>query len=139
MEEDDDGVSGWGVSSVEEGRGGVAGLRCKTSPNVNTGILFLFNFPVTRRTGWGSGRGFSFSLLSTLSQSSLAPLGASPHATAGTIGDGREMGKWLGRAVLGDSGSVKGGFGEVAREITMVGRVGGGDRGVGAGRGSEEG
>ena len=124
---------------MEEGRGGVLGLRCKTSPNVNTGILFLFNFPVTRRIGWGSGRGSSFSLLSTLPQSSLAQLGASPHAMAGTMGDGREMGKWLGRAVLGDSGSAKGGIGEVAREITMVGQVGGGDRGVGVGRGSEEG
>ena len=58
---------------------------------------------------------------------------------AGTMGDGREIGKWLGRAVLGDSGSVKGGIGEVALEITMVGRVGGGDRGVGTGRGSGEG
>ena len=121
---------------MEEGSGGVAGLRCKTSPNVNTGILFLFSFPVTRRTGWGSERGFSFSLLSTLSQSSLAQLGASPHAMAGTMGDGREIGKWFGRAVLGDSGSVKGGVGEVAREISMVGRVGGGDRGVGAGGGT---
>ena len=58
---------------------------------------------------------------------------------AGTMGDGREMGKWLGCAVLGDSGSVKGGGGEVAREMTKVGRVGGGDRGVGAGRESGEG
>ena len=128
-------MSDWGELSVGgENGGGVFGLRCKISPNVNTGILFLFNFPVTRRTGWDSGRGSSFSLLSVLSQSSLAQLGGSPHAMAGTIGDGREMGKGLGRAVLGDSGSAKGGVGEVAWEMTIVGRVGGEDRRVGGGR-----
>ena len=66
-----------------------------------------------------------FSLLLDLSQSSLTQLGGSPQATAGTMGDGREMGKLLGRAVAGVSGSSKGGrvgevgggVGEVAREI----------------------
>ena len=113
-------MSGWGVSSVEEGRGGVVGLRCKTSPNVNTGILFLFNFPVVlmRRVGWDLGGGITFSLLLDLSQSSLVQLGGAPQATAGTMGDGREMGKSLERAVVGVSGSSKGGrVGEVAREI----------------------
>ena len=113
------------VSTEEEGGGGVFGLRCKTSPKTNTGILFLFNFLVTRRIGWDSGGGIIFSLLFDLSQSSLAQLGGSPQATAGTMGDGREMGKSLGRAVTGVSGSSKGGrmgevgggVGEVAREI----------------------
>ena len=121
------------LSSGEENGGGVLGLQCKTSPNTNTGILFLFNFPVTRRIGWGSGRGVVSSFLLDLSQSSLAQLGGSPHAMAGTMGDGREIGKWSGRAVSGVSGSSKGGVGEVAREIWMVRRVGGEgwDSGVG--------
>ena len=103
------------------------GLRCKTSPKVTTGILFLFNFPVawTRQIDWDLGGGVTFSLLLDLSQSSLTQLGDSPQATAGTMGDGREMGKLLGRAVTGVSGSSKGGrvgeigggVGEVAREI----------------------
>ena len=108
------------MSTEEEGGGGVFGLRCKTSPKVNTGILFLFNFPVvlTRRTGWDSGGGIMFSLSLALSQSSLVQFGGAPQATAGTMGDGREMGKSLGRAVVGVSGSSKGGrVGEVAREI----------------------
>ena len=108
------------MSAEEEGGGGVFGLRCKMSPKVNTGILFLFNFPVAwmRRIGWDSGGGITFSLLLDLSQSSLAQLGGSPQATAGTMGDGREMGKSLGRAVTGVSGSSKGGrVGEVAWEI----------------------
>ena len=99
------------MSAGEEGGGGVFGLRCKTSPKVTTGILFLFNFPValTRRIGWDSGGGITFSLLLDLSQSLLAQLGGSPQATAGTMGDGREMGKSLRRAVTGVSGSSKGG------------------------------
>ena len=110
------------------------GFRCITSPNVNTGILFLFSFPVTRRIGWDSGGGVTFSLLLDLSQSSLVQLGGSPQATAGTMGDGREMGKWLGRAVTGVSDSSKGGrVGEVAREIRRVGRAGEGGRGAGVG------
>ena len=110
------------------------GFRCIMSPNVNTGILFLFNFPVTRRTDWDSGGGIVFSLLLDLSQSSLVQLGGSPQATAGTMGDGREMGKLLGRAVTGVSGSLKGGrVGEVAQEIRRVGRVGEGGRGAGVG------
>ena len=95
MESDDvEGVSGWSslLAGGERG-GGAFGRRCKTSPKVNTGIIFLFNFPVMRRMGCGSGGGFSFSLLLVLSQSSLAQFGGSPHATAGTIGEGREMGK----------------------------------------------
>ena len=122
------------MSTEGEGGGEAFGFRCKTSPKVNTGILFLFNFPVTRRIGWDSGGGVMFSLLLDLSQSSLVQLGGSPQATAGTMGDGREMGKWSGRAVSGVLGSSKGGrVGEVAREIRRVGRVGGGDRGVGVG------
>ena len=108
------------MSTEEEGGGGVFGLRCKTSPKVNTGILFLFNFPVvlTRWIGWDSEGGITFSLLLDLSQSSLVQLGGAPQATAGTMGDGREMGKSLGWAVVGVSGSSKGGrVGEVAREI----------------------
>ena len=115
------------ASAEEEGGGGVFGLRCKTSPKVNTGILFLFNFPVARmrRVGWDLGGGIMFSLSLDLSQSSLVQLGGSPQATPGTMGDGREMGKSLGRAVAGVSGSSKGGrvgevgggVGEVAREI----------------------
>ena len=95
MESDDmEGVSGWGSLLVGgEGGGGAFGRRCKISPKVNTGTIFLFNFPAMRRTGCGSGGGFSFSLLLVLSQSSLAQLGGSPHAIAGTIGEGREMGK----------------------------------------------
>ena len=66
-----------------------------------------------------------FSLLLDLSQSSLAQLGGSSQATPGTMGDGREMGKSLGQAVAGVSGSSKGGrvgevgggVGEVTREI----------------------
>ena len=58
-----------------------------------------------------------FSLVLDLSQSSLAQLGGSPQATPGTMEDGREMGKSLGRAVAGVSGSSKGG---------RVGEVGGG-------------
>ena len=66
-----------------------------------------------------------FSLSFDLSQSSLAQVGGSPQAMAGTMGDGREMGKLLGWAVTGVSGSSKGGrigeagggVGEVAREI----------------------
>ena len=115
------------MSVEEEGGGGVFGLRCKTSPKVNTGILFLFNFPVawTRRIDWDSGGGIIFSLLLDLSQSLLAQLGGSPQVTPGTMGDGREMEKSLGRAVTGVSdsskgggvGEVRGGVGEVAREI----------------------
>ena len=140
-EEEDDGVSGRGVvSTEEEGGGGVFGLRCKTSPKATTGILFLFNFPVvlTRRIDWDSGGGISFSLLLDLSQSSLAQLGGAPQATPGTMGDRRERGKSLGRAVAGVLGSskggrvgeIRGGVGEVAREIWRVGRVREGDRGV---------
>ena len=113
--------------SAEEEGGGVFGLRCKTSPKVNMGILFLFNFLVawTRLVGWDSGGGIMFSLFSDLSQSSLAQVGGSPQAMAGTMGDRREMGKLLGRAVTGVSGSLKGGrmgevgggVGEVVREI----------------------
>ena len=40
--------------------------------------------------------------------------------------------------MLGDSGSVKGGGGEVALEMTKVGGTGGEDRGAGTGRGSGE-
>ena len=108
------------MSTEEEGGGGVFGLRCKTSPKVNTGILFLFNFLValTQRVGWDSGGGIMFSLLLDLSQSSLAQLGGSPQVTAGTMGDGREIGKSLGQAITGVSGSSKGGrVGKVAQEI----------------------
>ena len=124
------------MSTEEEGGGGVFGLRCKTSPKVNTGILFLFNFLVawTRRVGWDSGGGITFSLLLDLSQSSLAQLGGCSQVTAGTIGDGREMGKSLGQAVAGVSGSSKGGgVGEVAREIRRTGKVGEGGRATGVG------
>ena len=59
-----------------------------------------------------------FSLLLDSSQSLLAQSGEVPQAMAGTMGDGREMGKSLGRAIVGVSGSSKGGgVGEVAREI----------------------
>ena len=107
------------MSAGEEGGGGVFGLRCKTSPKVTTGIFFLFNFPVvlTRRIGWDSEGGITFSLLLDSSQSLLVQLGGSPQATAGTMGDGREIGKSLGRAVTGVLGSPKGG---------RVGKVGGG-------------
>ena len=75
-----------------------------------------------------------FSLSFDLSQSSLVQLGGSPQATADTMGDGREMGKSLGRAVVGVSGSSKGGrVGEVAREIQRMGRVGEEDQGTGVG------
>ena len=99
------------MSAGEEGGGGVFGLRCRTSPKVTTGILFLFNFPValTQRIGWDSGGGLTFSLLLDLSQSLSVQLGGSPQATAGTMGDGREIGKSLGRAVTGVLGSSKGG------------------------------
>ena len=110
------------------------GFRCIMSPNVNMGILFLFSFLVTRRTDWGSGGGVTFSLLLDLSQSSLVQLGGSLQATAGTMGDGREMGKLLGQAVTGVSGSSKGGrVGEVAQEIRRVGRAGEGGQGAGVG------
>ena len=43
--DDEEGVSGWGELSVGgENGGGVFGLRCKISPNVNTGILFFSTF-----------------------------------------------------------------------------------------------